>query len=336
MTDAPMSVNGVREASPREWDEAWEACSYATYFQSRAWAEDWASYSNRSLRPYPLRLSFEDGATAVLPVTRQLRRKGLALRYWLSPAGTYGGCLAGEQLTRAHARGLLAWLQEDLTPFWWRVSPYDPHAEVFAPFATEQDETHAIQLGWGYDSACELATHGHRCAVRKAAREGLSVRRGGSPEDWAAYYRIYERSLERWGDRTSSRYDASLFELLRRRGSPSVELWLAQLADGDIVAGGVCLYGPRHVAYWHAAALSEFFSLRPANLLINEILLDACRREFSWLDLNPSSGHEGVREFKERVGASPLPCPVITCHGGRLPKPDDIVRFVRGAFGADA
>ncbi len=101
----------------------------------------------------------------------------------------------------------------------------------------------------------------------------------------------------------TSRYGEALFEALRRRGSPDVELRLAVLHEETIMAGGLCLYGPRHVYCWHAVALSEFFELRAANLLVHELLLDVCGRSLEWFDLNPSAGLEGVQTFKQRVGA---------------------------------
>lgn len=301
----------VRAATAAEWDAAWAACPHATYFHSRAWSEDWAAYTSGEMRPEPLLVAFADGRRVVLPLTRQRRHAGFTSRYLLSPAGTYGGWLGAEPLDPEQAMALLSWMGKARAPFWWRVNPFDPSAETLAAEASLEDVTHVLRLHWGPESACERASHGHACAVRKAWRHGVSVRVAASPDDWAAYYAIYEASLARWGARASSRYGTALFEALRRRGTPGVELWLAELDDGLIVAGGLCLYGPRHASYWHAAALAEFFELRPANLLVHELMIDACLRSLEWFDLNPSGGHAGVRTFKERVGAVAVPSPVI-------------------------
>jgi CelD/BcsL family acetyltransferase involved in cellulose biosynthesis len=229
----------------------------------------------------------------------------------LSPAGTYVGWLAAECLQGPRAEALLRWVLRSRAPLWWRVNPFDPCAAVLEPAADEPDATHVLYLAHGPDTACEHASRGHRTALRKARRSGLRVRRAVSADDWAGYYAIYESSLARWGEQATSRYGAGLFELLRRRGSPDVELWLVELDEATVVAGGLCVYGPNHAAYWHGAALAEYFDLRPANLLVHEFMVDACARGLDWFDLNPSGGHEGVDTFKQRVGAESLPCPII-------------------------
>ena len=315
----PATVADVRPATAAEWDAAWAACGHATYFQSRAWFEDWATYTRGAMAPRPVTVRFDDGCRVVLPIARQRHHRVLGSRYFLSPAGTYGGWLGDETLGAGHAVALADWLLSARLPLWWRINPFDPGAADLAVGAVENDVTHVLHLDSGLDAVCDRATHGHACAIRKAQRKGLRVRLADCPQDWEQYYKAYEASLARWGDTASSRYGAELFELLRRRGSPGIELWLATLDDATIIAGGLCLYAPRHVSYWHAAALSEFFALRPANLLVHEMVFDACARGLRWFDLNPSGGHEGVRTFKERVGAVAVPSPVVVRDRAAVP-----------------
>ena len=128
-----LAVRDSRPATATEWDALWAACPYATYFHSRAWSEDWSAYTAGSLVPAPVLVTFNDGRRALLPITRQLRRRGLAVRYLLSPAGTYGGWLADQPLEAAHAELLTAWLLRKRVPLWWRVNPFDPLAAVPGP-----------------------------------------------------------------------------------------------------------------------------------------------------------------------------------------------------------
>lgn len=307
------AVREARSATAAEWDALYEACPHATASQARGWAEDWASYTHGMMRPDPLLLSLDDGSRLIVPLTRQRRRRGLASRYIAAPAGTYGGWLACEPLGESRARAVAEWLLRRRAPLWWRLSPFDPDSAALATLTTEADETHVLHLSEGADAVFACATHGHRCAVHKAQRNGLSVRRADSAADWETYYDIYLESLGRWGEDASSRYGAELFELLRRRGSPAVELWLVTLADGEIVSGGVALYAARHVTYWHASTRTGHFALRPSNLMAYEMANDACRRGLEWFDLNPSGGIEGVKTFKRRLGAAALPAPVVTC-----------------------
>jgi CelD/BcsL family acetyltransferase involved in cellulose biosynthesis len=306
-----LAVRDVRPATATEWDAVWAACPYATYFHSRAWSEDWSTYTAGSLVPAPTLVTFSDGRRALLPVTRQRHRRGLAVRHIMSPAGTYGGWLADEPLEETHAELLTAWLLRKRVPLWWRVNPFDPLAAVPSQHATEPDVTHVLSVEPNDRGTCEDVTHSQRSAVNKARRAGLVVRRATSAADWEVYYAVYESTLARWGERASSRYGEELFELLRRRGEPGVTLWLTELQNGLIVAGAITLRAPHHAAGWHMATLADYFRLKPNNLMIHEIAEDACARSLSWFDMNPSGGHEGVRAFKERCGGQPLTCPVI-------------------------
>ena len=133
------------------------------------------------------------------------------------------------------------------------------------------------------------------------------IRQADSLEDWQTYFRVYEDSLIRWGEDATSRYGWELFEAMFRRNSPHIQLWVA-MYEGKLVAGDICFYAKRHVVAWHAAALEKFFHLRPVNLLRYEVIKNACEQGYSWYDLNPSGGHEGVKQFKKRLGAVSLPC----------------------------
>ncbi len=313
LTSTPVRrmVRAARPATAAEWQHAWRSCPYATCFQSPTWAEDWSRYSGGWLRPAPLLVTLSDGMRVVIPLTRQRRHRGLANRRVLSPAGTYGGWLAAEGLPKTQAEALLSWILRARASLWWRVNPFDPCAAVLEAVADEPDATHVLRLSSGPEAAFARASRGHRSALRKARRSGLTVRRADSADDWARYYSVYESSLARWGAGATSCYGAGLFEILRRRGRPDIDLWLVELDDALVVAGGLCVYGPRHAAYWHGAALAEFFEFRPANLLMHELVADACARGLEWFDLNPSGGHEGVDIFKRRVGAERLACPII-------------------------
>jgi CelD/BcsL family acetyltransferase involved in cellulose biosynthesis len=101
-----------------------------------------------------------------------------------------------------------------------------------------------------------------------------------------------------------------LFQGLAGARHPDIRLWLA-VHKSVVAAGAVCFDGPDHVIYWHGAANSDLFHLRPVNLLMSEIASDAARRGKTWFDLNPSGGHEGVKEFKERMGGVSAPSPVV-------------------------
>ncbi len=304
-----LSLTKVTAAAPSDWDAIWQACDYATWFHSRAWSEIWSAYQKGRTRPEPLLATFSDGQRAVLPLTARPTLRGLARRYLSSPGGTYGGWISADPLTGAHAALLGNFQTQDLGPLEWRLNPYDPVLREVPVPGAEPDDTHAIDLRPGF----EAATRG-RSKANKAARAGVTVVAAASEEDWRAYFALYEKSLTRWGGSATSRYRWPLFEAIRTHPTSGARLWLARFQD-QFIAGALCFYARRHVVYWHGAADEAHFELRPVNLLMQEAIRDACGRGAVWFDLNPSGGHEGVRQFKRSLGGESLPSPVVRVRG---------------------
>ena len=143
------------------------------------------------------------------------------------------------------------------------------------------------------------------------------MKQASTLDDWRAYYQTYEDSVQRWGEKASAKYAWEMFSQIFRLSSPHTKLWLA-VYQNKVIAGALCFYAPRHVVYWHGAALEDYFRLRPANLLMSEAIRDACEKGYCWFDFNPSGGHEGVKAFKRSFGASSLPSPVIHREGKTL------------------
>ena len=57
--------------------------------------------------------------------------------------------------------------------------------------------------------------------------------------------------------------------------------------------------------------MENYFSIRPRNLLLYEVIKKACEKGYSWFDFNPSAGLKGVKAFKEGFGAEALKCPIV-------------------------
>ncbi len=307
-------IDEVRAASAEEWDAAWRSCPSATYFQSRDWAETWAAYQPKELRPDARLVRFADGDEVILPFTRQRVLGGLVSRWWGSPMTTYGGWLSRHPLGQAQIESLCGYVRERLGCVTWRMNPYDSRpTEIADGWECEPDDTLALSLGCGYEALWEGCAHGHRRAARKAERNGVTVRATVSHGDWTAYAAAYEDSVRRWG--AGGALGAALFEEMERRAGEWSTLWVAEL-DGRVVGGLLCLYAPHHVACWHSAVLEEALPLSPMPLLFFTAIGDACRRGIEWFDFNPSKGLPGVEEFKRRFGARALECPVLTCERG--------------------
>ena len=312
-----ISIASVRPASLSEWDMIWRECDYSTYFHSREWAEIWSKYTKRKMFLSPFLVFFSDGKKALLPFSC-LKREGLApilmgtaRLYVSSPECTYGGWISKDKLDTNHAILLSNLIKKKFNNLSWRLNPYDDTVLKSGIRISDEGETHAIDLEKGFDVIASNMSKGHRTAVKQAIRSGVSVRISSSIEDWLNYYQVYETSVSRWGNRLlGDKYSWELFQEIFLRNSPNIELWLSIYQD-RVISGALCFHSKRHYVYWHGASIETYFNLRPVNLLLYEVIKNACEKKYTWFDFNPSAGLTGVIAFKERFGAQPLGCPIV-------------------------
>ncbi len=304
------TITAERVPSDAEWDAVWSGCDHATYFQSREWAEIWHAFTKGRLCPAPRLLTFSDGYEALLPFSRGNWPPGSGDRYLSSPAGTYGGWISNDPLQLPHARALGRYITQRFPNLLWRLNPYDELQRHTGVRTDIDDETQVIPLDAGLDAIFRTWSKGHRSAVKKAHREGVTVGVAQTRREWTEYYRVHLDSRRRWGKNASSFYDQSFFEQMCERPSPNIRLWTATHGR-RLIAGALCLYASRHVVYWHGAALESDFKLRPVHLLMYEAIRHACANGFAWFDFNPSGSLEGVRAFKKSFGTQVQPCPVV-------------------------
>jgi CelD/BcsL family acetyltransferase involved in cellulose biosynthesis len=310
----------------QEWDDAWSRAREATFFHGRVWAHIWQQYSGGRLQAAPVRLRLSGGAQAVVPlvITRRFPSRWRS-RFQSMPTGTYGGWFSPDAVSDASAHEFSQALLHCAIPLLVRANPFDSvqcRALTSAGSASRlsksivqvrcrEESTLAVRLGTDPAELWRNWRKGHRSAVTKARREGVTTRVASTLEDWRAYHAMYEQALQRWGERATSRYDWRLFELIQQANSAHVRLWLAE-HGGAIVAGALCFYSAGNVSYWHGAARRDVQELRAVHLLLYDAMADACARGLGWFDFNPSGGHSGVEAFKLGFRPDLLACPVLT------------------------
>jgi hypothetical protein len=312
-----LEIVRVRPATGEEWGRIWSACETATFFHSREWAEVWASYTGGRVRPQPRVVEFNDHKSALIPVSREKQYRGLLDVAVSSPAGTYGGWISTDELSLEHSRLLYEVMVKSYADLAWRLNPYDSTLHQLTIPKLIHDETQTINLEKGFDAAVERWSKGHRKAVRQAQSLSVSIAQANTIDDWKKYYDVYAETLRRWGDGATSQYGWTFFKALFDLKSEHVKLWAAS-HSGRMIAGCIIFYAKRHVAGWHASTLSDSFELRPQHYLNYEILKDACERGYQWYDLNPSGGHERVKEMKRHFGPIVLPAPFMSTASTRM------------------
>jgi hypothetical protein len=313
-----ISVANVRPASLSEWDKIWNECYYSTYFHSSEWADIWSSYTKRKISLTPFLVKFSDGKKALLPFSCITKEgiipilTGTRNLYVSSPECTYGGWISSDKLDKDHGILLLNLIKKKFNNLFLRMNPYDDVALNSGFSISDQGETHSINLEKGFDVIASNMSRDHRRGVKKALQNKVSIRVASSIDDWLEYYKVYEITVNRWGNRLlGEKYSWSLFHDIFKRNSPNVELWLAIYED-KVISGELCFHSKRHFVCWHGASIDTYFHFGPRNLLLFEAIKNACEKHYSWFDFNPSAGLQGVKAFKEGFGAQALKCPIVS------------------------
>jgi CelD/BcsL family acetyltransferase involved in cellulose biosynthesis len=156
------------------------------------------------------------------------------------------------------------------------------------------------------DSA-EVYTGFHRSqvqrSIRRAEREGLTVRRATRPDDLVdTFYRLHLRTRRRQGVPVQPRrFFRLLWEHTIATGLGSV---LIVEAAAQPIAAAVFLSWNDTVIYKFGASDPGSLSLRPNHLLFWHAIRAACEQGFRWFDFGRTDiGHEGLRNFKLSWGA---------------------------------
>ncbi len=142
-------------------------------------------------------------------------------------------------------------------------------------------------------------------AVRKARREGLSVRDAASEADLRDWYRLYLDANRRLGlpSRPYRLFQAA-WERLRPGGYLRLLLVHREQSGRELLlAGSMLLMLGETVFYAFNGREKEALSLRPNDLLQWHAMRDAAAAGYRWYDFGEvSEGNEGLADFKAKWG----------------------------------
>ena len=155
--------------------------------------------------------------------------------------------------------------------------------------------------------------------IRRAEREGLTVRRATRPQDLVdTFYRLHLRTRQRQGVPVQPRrFFRLLWDNTISTGLGSV---LIVEASAQPIAAAVFLAWNGTVIYKFGASDAAFWSLRPNHLLFWHAIRVACEQGYRWFDFGRTDvGQAGLRDFKLSWGATEEPL-VYRMLGGK-PEP---------------
>lgn len=294
----------IQQPVSREvWQEVARRCPWATYFHTPAWAESIAA-AFPEFRSHGIGFFDDTFGQVVLPAVVRTKRGLLRTvrDYKSMEPGVYGGFIAEQPLTPTQIRRLCEALCSIRGCSGRIVETPDMPLNLPAPFSPKPMVTHRIRLGRPYEEVAAGFSRGQKSNIRQAIRKGVRIRLACNEQDITTYYLLYRSTVQRWDKRQGSLYPLEFFLHLYRHQNGCVRFWLAEAA-GEPVAGIIVLAWRQTLVYWHGSSHREHFKLYPNNLLHAKVLEQACADGFSYYDMGPSMGLEGVIRFKESFGA---------------------------------
>ncbi len=162
-----------------------------------------------------------------------------------------------------------------------------------------------VDLRGGPASVWRDMSGSRRKGIRRAEREGVTVRRVAAADDIDQCYRLFEATYRRVG---LPLFDVSLFQAALDRLGDRVRFYLAE-RGGEVVAARALLLTDQTMYDWFAGSTQEGESGHGNELTVWQALQDACALGLRRFDFggggNPHQPY-GPREFKRRFGGTPM------------------------------
>ena len=297
---------GVDEAA---WWEVARQCEYATFFHTPLWHQ-LAVSAFPHCRDVSFSAETPSGTRVVVPLLDQRRPFLRFLGRTLSTFGNcYGGPIADGPLSNQERRLLYEAADRLHGLVELTGNPFAPEETPPRNFHGVRDQTDVLKLSGTFEDILSGFSQGHRGALRKGRKHGVTTRAGTTLDDFRRYFETYLLSQERWGKAQSSKYPWALFEegyRLSTRYPENMVLWLGE-SEGEIVSGAWVFYWNRHAVYWHGTSTQAGLRVSATTVILADAIAQALAQEFHFFDFNPSGGHTSVAKFKSRFGTEQLP-----------------------------
>jgi len=295
-------VKIIDNVTDEKWQEILSKSNTPTFFHTKKWLEILAkSFDGCSIKAH-LYL-FDDSTEVLFPAITFPCLKSLMNSYFSSYTGVYGGLMCIKPISPKRVKMIMDTLFKGRTAGVYIY--HSPFMKLGLPdrFKKHTHFTHMISLDNNFDYIWEkLFSHYQRKKIRRAEKSGVKVVDGKSKEDIKAFYALYEKGSERWGDRTTwiRPYEFCRNSILLGEGNTKFKL--AMLGE-KVIAGAVDHYYGNHMFSAWRAFDYDYRNYFANNLVVKEVIREACQEGLKYYDMGASAGLKGVIEFKESFGA---------------------------------
>jgi len=280
-----------------EWLEFLQKCNNATFYQSPAWYKIWEKTLGDKYECVEYSLS--NGNRFILP--RQIRKRlyGTTIEYISGPVGTYGGFIGITKPTEKESRELVSILNsaKHLTVI------QSPHFPLTNFKSTKQSDGRIINLdNIELNNVTSTWTKSGKSNYQLSKNIDYTFSKTFNTNILEKYFDVYRQSIERWGENASNNYPKLLFRNIFKEKNENIEL-LYLKNNGELVCGGIFFKFNNIVNWWHGAVAQKYISTG-ATYLFQEYAIKYYSQNFSIYDLGLSGGHQGVDDFKRRLGSN--------------------------------
>jgi len=138
--------------------------------------------------------------------------------------------------------------------------------------------------------------------LKRAKNSGLKIISGNDENIMSDYYRLYILSSKRWGQ-SRPKYSLDFFHKFLK--APYFEVKIV-LYENVPVAGLVILKFESQTFCWFGAMNKEYSNLRSNDFLYDNVIHEAIDTKIPIVNFGSSGNLEGVRKFKESLGAEEI------------------------------
>jgi hypothetical protein len=304
---------------PREaWESLFRSDPDAVVTQSLAWRD--AVFADGRYRDVSRLYEFPSGQQVALPLAR--RRQGTAwttvTASWPRNWGICGPISGGGQIGTVEAAVVLADLAGRGTlaaEIQLRHGAAEAWLNEARQYRIEERGYHVLDLAGGFG---EVWTHKFRgtarTAVRKAEHSGLEVEVDRTGQSLAAFYDLYEKSIQRWSGRQHEPLRLTRWRTIRatppkmltavsQHFGKDCGIWMAR-SKGVPVAAIIVLQAGTRAMYWRGAMDKELATPVRANEFLHSLAIEqACRDGYRYYEMGQSRPGSPLAAFKEKLGA---------------------------------
>ena len=213
----------------------------------------------------------------------------------------YGGWLTEGDGTDALFRAYEAWLRENkIICEFVRYHPMIRNHEQSAGFyeTVRLGEVVHMDLSSPETVWANLSSK-NRNMIRKAEKNGITIRRGRDPEIYEAFRVMYNATMKQDGAEEYYYFGKAFYDSVREDLPENAQVFWAE-KDGQAIAASIMLTANGRMNYHLSGSVKEFRPLAPTNLLLYKAALWGCEHGCRTLYLGGGvgSGEDSLYKFK--------------------------------------